>query len=151
MPATRQEMPDSGARDSQPQTPQLAESQSCAMTADSGIRTDRDANVPNCRRESVSSLSLSVAVGGILLLALLPRVWGLDYGLPHPMARPDEEQIARQALFILSTGNLHPGLPNYPGLFKYASALSVASTYYAGRLTGRYRDVAQFLRNWLRC
>jgi len=38
----------------------------------------------------------------ILVVAGLLRFWGIDYGLPHPTTRPDEEMIVGRAFAILS-------------------------------------------------
>lgn len=81
------------------------------------------ASTPSASRRGAgvvdSAMTPRSRVLGVVLLATLGlRAWGLDYGLPHPLARPDEEQITQQALTIVSTGDLDPGKRNYPGLFK---------------------------------
>ncbi len=55
----------------------------------------------------------------VLLVAAALRVWGLDYGLPHPLSRPDEERIVGRAQTIFATGNWHPGSFFYPSLLFY--------------------------------
>jgi hypothetical protein len=47
-------------------------------------------------------------LGAIVLLALALRLWGIEDGLPHPLARPDEERITDKALRMLSDHTLTP-------------------------------------------
>lgn len=53
-----------------------------------------------------------------LLIGALLRAWGLDFGLPHVLAHPDESRVARTAVEFLR-GDLHPGFFNYPTFFMY--------------------------------
>src|SRR6478609_7375306 len=46
------------------------------------------------------------------------RVWGLDYGLPHPQGRPDEEMLV-QRLLGFDTGDPNPHWFMYPTFFLY--------------------------------
>lgn len=55
----------------------------------------------------VGNARAGLALGGLVLLAAVVRFWGLWYGLPHPLARPDEEIVVGHAL-ELSLG----GIPN---------------------------------------
>lgn len=54
----------------------------------------------------------------LTILALVLRIWGLDFGLPYAEARPDEMIIIRQA-FGYGTGDLNPHCFYYPSLFSY--------------------------------
>ena len=47
--------------------------------------------------------------------------WGIPFGLPHDLARPDEEKIAQAALGILK-GDFNPHFFLYPTLFIYLTA-----------------------------
>lgn len=85
------------------------------------------------------------ALLAILGLATFLRVWGMDYGLPHPIARPDEERIVGRAMQILATGNFHPGDFIYPGLLKYLNTLALAAYVEVGKIMGRYDRVFDFL------
>ena len=58
-------------------------------------------------------------------VALVLRLWGLEYGLPHPLARPDEERITDKALRMLSDHTLGPGEFIYPSLQKYLAAAAL--------------------------
>ncbi len=54
----------------------------------------------------------------ILVLALLLRLWSLDFGVPHVLARPDEMEIVGRAVRFLS-GDLNPHFFHYPSLYLY--------------------------------
>ncbi len=82
----------------------------------------------------------------VLLLAAFLRMRGLEYGVPYPRHhRPDEEQIVDQALHMVASHDLEPGELNYPDLFKYLGAAALFASYQAGRLTGRYVAIKDFL------
>jgi 4-amino-4-deoxy-L-arabinose transferase-like glycosyltransferase len=85
------------------------------------------------------------ALGLALILACLLRIWGLDYGIPHPTIRPDEERLAGRAQTIFATGDWHPGSFFYPSLPFYADALALHVYYGAGKLMGRYEEPRDFL------
>ena len=80
-----------------------------------------------------------------LLLAAVLRLWGVDYGLPHPLARPDEERIVGRALTMVATGNLHPVTFDYPSLPMYLGAAALLAYEKAGELSGRFQEVEDFL------
>ncbi len=86
-----------------------------------------------------------IALGLALVLASLLRLWGLDYGIPHPTARPDEERVVGRAQTIFATGNWHPGSFYYPSLPFYLDALALDIYYGAGKLLGRYEERRDFL------
>ena len=79
-------------------------------------------------------LGSAVVLLAILALAAILRVWGMDYGLPHPTARPDEERIVGRAMQILATGDFHPGDFTYPGLLKYLNSLALAIYVWFGKI-----------------
>lgn len=66
--------------------------------------------VPPGRRPT--SLLLAGAFGAALLL----RFWGIDYGLPTVLCRPDEEKIVGPAAIALREGQWRYGTLLYPGL-----------------------------------
>ena len=80
-----------------------------------------------------------------MALALGLRLWGLDYGLPHPLARPDEERITDKALRMLSDHTLGPGEFLYPSLQKYLAAAALGVHYALTRLLGRTASIADFV------
>ena len=81
----------------------------------------------------------------ILSAAAVLRVWGMDYGLPHPLNRPDEEHIVGRAFHILATGDPYPGSFDWPHLLIYLDTLVLATYYTVGRLAGSYDRVLDFL------
>ena len=85
------------------------------------------------------------ALAGIVLVAAGLRLWGLDYGLPHPVARPDEELVVGKAL-QMSLGRIRsPGVYDYPHLVYDVHALALAAYRLAGRVTGAYSSTEDFL------
>jgi 4-amino-4-deoxy-L-arabinose transferase-like glycosyltransferase len=78
----------------------------------------------------------------VLMLALVLgawlRIWGMDYGLPHPLTRPDEERIVGRAQTIFATGDWHPGSFFYPSLPFYLSTFALYIYYGLGKLAGSY-------------
>lgn len=60
----------------------------------------------------------------ILILAALVRYWGINFGLPHWLCRPDEEIIAGKSLSFL-TGDLNPRWFIYPTFYMY-----IVSSFY---------------------
>lgn len=85
------------------------------------------------------------ALGGILLVAAALRIWGLDYGLPHPLARPDEERLVGRAQTIFATGNWHPGSFFYPSFVFYLQTLALYLYYGLQKLAGHYERPFDFL------
>jgi 4-amino-4-deoxy-L-arabinose transferase-like glycosyltransferase len=80
-----------------------------------------------------------------ILLAAALRIWGLDYGVPHPTVRPDEERIVGRAYKILATGEFNPVSYAYPGLMIYLNTLALSAYALVGRLLGYYDNVFGFL------
>ena len=82
-------------------------------------------------------------LGAITALALAVRLWGIDFGLPLVLARPDE-------LFILGISlRMHQGFPNpdmfdYPSVYLYLVAGFMSVYYGWGRLTGRFAGPPDF-------
>jgi hypothetical protein len=85
------------------------------------------------------------ALLGMGLLAAALRLWGLGYGLPHPVIRPDEELVVGKAL-QMSVGRIRdPGDFNYPHLVFDIDAMALAAYRLAGRVIGRYQSTEDFL------
>ena len=59
-----------------------------------------------------------VALAMILATGLWLRLWGLSYGLPHPMARPDEEVLVARLLGF-DAGDPNPHWFMYPTFYLY--------------------------------
>jgi hypothetical protein len=86
-----------------------------------------------------NAVLLAVLLGGLWL-----RVWSLGFGLPHPMARPDEEFIISVALRLFS-GDLNPHFFEWPSLYFYLVHAALRVAHVVGRWTGAYTDVASFV------
>jgi len=74
-------------------------------------------------------------IGIIILIALLARIWGIDYDLPY-IYHPDEPRYIRIAQNIFKTGDLNPHFFNYPSLFFYINAFAYIPYYLFGKLLG---------------
>ncbi|MFT4571121.1 MAG: 4-amino-4-deoxy-L-arabinose transferase-like glycosyltransferase [Hyphomicrobiaceae bacterium] len=81
----------------------------------------------------------------ILVVAAVVRAWGLGFGLPQPIARPDEATLVRIALQF-GSGDLNPHFFNYPSLYAYVLAAVYGVVYGTGRLIGAYAGPADFAR-----
>jgi 4-amino-4-deoxy-L-arabinose transferase-like glycosyltransferase len=65
-----------------------------------------------------------LALGLVLLLAVVARFWGLLYGLPHSYY-PDESSVVGDALKMAVTGDLRPTQFLWPTFWIYVVALSL--------------------------
>jgi hypothetical protein len=64
----------------------------------------------------------------IVMVAALARLWGIDFGLPHLHARPDELVSAIIALGVLG-GEPHPHFFDWPTLWMYVLAVLYLGYY----------------------
>jgi len=76
---------------------------------------------------------------GVVLLAFLLRIWGIDFGLPY-LYHPDEPRYVIIAQNIFKTGDLNPHWFNYPSLFYYLNALMYITYYPMGKLAGMFHS-----------
>ena len=83
------------------------------------------------------------ALAGILLVALVLRVWGIGFGLPQANGRPDETAIAGPAVTFLS-GNFEPPYFMYPTGFMYALSGVYVAYYEVTRPWASYKTLADF-------
>ena len=79
----------------------------------------------------------------IVILGAALRVWGIRFGLPHPMTRPDEEFIVSVALRFFS-GDYNPHFFEWPSLYFYIVHVVFRLIYAIGHATGIFADVAAF-------
>ena len=79
----------------------------------------------------------------VLFVALVVRLWGLGFGLPYIIARPDETEIAGPAVGFLS-GDLRPPYFEWPTLFTYATAFLYVIYYALSRPFASYKSLAAF-------
>jgi 4-amino-4-deoxy-L-arabinose transferase-like glycosyltransferase len=94
-----------------------------------------------------SPRSIRLLLTAIVAAAALARFWGLDFGLPHTEARPDESTLVGVALRI-ARGDLHPNFFNYPTLFMYVLAALYRAVYAVGLIGGWFESFDHFLRVW---
>jgi hypothetical protein len=84
-----------------------------------------------------------LALGGILLLALLLRLWGIKYGLPFAYQIDEERIYVRKAARMLDAGSLNPHYMHNPPLLTYLLEVIFAVRYggaEAHRLVGDVPD-----------
>jgi hypothetical protein len=79
----------------------------------------------------------------ILLIALAVRLWGLGFGLPYIIARPDETEMAGPAVGFL-TGDLRPPYFEWPTLFTYVTSFLYVVYFYLTRPFTDYASLAAF-------
>ena len=87
-------------------------------------------------------VDLSLAM--VLLGAAALRLWGVDYGLPHTLARPDEDAVFAIAQRVY-TGHLNPEFFDWPSLFMYVVAACSLLYFTVGRLAGWFGRMASFV------
>jgi hypothetical protein len=90
-------------------------------------------------RDRSARLLLLLVVGA----ALVMRVWGVAFGLPHVLARPDELFVFGVAFGMLG-GAPNPNMFDYPGVYLYFLAGLFAMYYWWNRLTGSVATAAEF-------
>ena len=78
---------------------------------------------------------------GIILLAILLRAWGIDFGLPY-IYHPDESVGVTIAQNMIKTGDLNPHFFHYPSLFFYIHSLAYGPYYLTGKLAGVFHSPA---------
>jgi len=93
---------------------------------------------------------MSPARWGLAALAagLGLRLWGLDFGLPNPLCRPDEAVLLNRALAVAG-GDLNPHFFNYPSLHIYVLAVCLGLWGLVGWVGGLYAGPPDFLYKYL--
>ncbi len=84
----------------------------------------------------------------VLVIAAGVRYWGLGFGLPNTNCRPDEWIVIIHAIGM-GTGDLNPHFFLYPSLYIYLLFAAYAAFYGAGRVTGRFSGVADFITSFV--
>jgi hypothetical protein len=77
----------------------------------------------------------------ILLIAGVARFWGIDFGLPHTMCRPDEEILVKKAYGFWS-GDLNPHYFIYPTLYMYLASGLYTIYYIFGLVSGHFTSLS---------
>jgi hypothetical protein len=88
--------------------------------------------------------SISYALPVILGIALALRLWGIGFGLPHTLARPDEDAVFVIALRFFGR-TLNPGFFHWPSLFMYVVALMFVVYFNVGRWAGWFGYESSFI------
>jgi len=83
----------------------------------------------------------------ILILAAVVRFWGINFGLPHQLCRPDEEMIVSKSLYFL-TGDLNPRWFVYPTFYMYIVSFFYFLYFLFSMLIGTSASLADFLAKY---
>lgn len=89
-------------------------------------------------RAPLPGLLLVLAFGAVL------RLWGIGFGLPHTLTRPDEDATVSIAVGFV-TRSFNPHFFDWPTLFMYVVAAAFAMYFQIGRLLGWFADLPAFL------
>ncbi len=87
------------------------------------------------------TFNIEVLLVAVLFLGMLVRFWGIDFGLPHHLTRPDEQHYIAMAMHLLNGSQSSEYFYEYPSLFFYILAAGLVVYYAVGRLLGWYGDV----------
>lgn len=87
-----------------------------------------------------------VLLGGIIVVAALVRFYGLDFGLPHTQARPDETHIIEAARLMLS--GRWPKFYDYPWLYIAVLSVLYVGYYVWGAAAGWFDSLAAMVASW---
>jgi hypothetical protein len=83
-------------------------------------------------------------LGGIVLLAISIRAWGIDFGLPY-LYHPDEPVPVGIAQTMFKTGDLNPHFFHWPSMIFYLNAAAYIPYYFAGKLMGVFSSPSDIL------
>jgi len=87
------------------------------------------------------TFNIEVLLVAVLFLGAVVRFWGIDFGLPHPLTRPDEQHYISMAMHLLNGSQSSEYFYEYPSLFFYILAAGLVVYYLMGRLLGWYGGV----------
>lgn len=76
---------------------------------------------------------------GIVLLSIILRAWGIDFGLPY-IYHPDESVGVTIAQNMFKTGDLNPHFFHWPSLIFYINAAAYGPYYLVGKLAGIFQS-----------
>ena len=91
-----------------------------------------------------SSASTFLVLTVIILIAATVRFWGIDFGLPHTLCRPDESRLVNTAIRF-GGGDLNPHLFNYPTLYSYTLFVCYGIYFLAGMSLGKFSSIETFI------
>jgi hypothetical protein len=85
------------------------------------------------------------ALVAILVVAALARFWAIDFCLPAPVCRPDEEAVVSIATSVFAR-DFHPHFFDWPTLFMYAVAAGTVIFFKIGLWLHWFRGEWHFLQ-----
>jgi hypothetical protein len=88
-----------------------------------------------------------VLLAFILVLAVVVRLWNIDFGLPNEHVRPDERHLIGFTLTI-GGNKLNPGFFNYPSLYLYSLFMAYGAYFAIGRLTGHFSSAQDLVNEY---
>ncbi len=87
-------------------------------------------------RTGISTVTLLIL---IVLLSVVIRMWGLDFGLPQQF-HPDEPVVVSRAQYGVATGDWNPRAFHWPSFQIYILGFEYGIWYQAGKLTGAWES-----------
>lgn len=88
------------------------------------------------------------ALVALVILAAAVRVWGIQFGLPLVLARPDEQLISGKVIEFFQKGTLNPRFFDYPTFYFYVLAALYGGYFAIGWIAGWFDSIAQFVASW---
>ena len=85
-----------------------------------------------------------LAALAVIALAAALRIWGLQFGLPHTLTRPDEEAVFAIAQQVFQR-HFNPQFFDWPSLYLYAVGAAQVLYFNVERLAGRFTYEYDFL------
>lgn len=79
----------------------------------------------------------------ILAIAAIVRYWGISFGLPDYLCRPDAQVVINISMKFLK-GDLNPHFFQYPTFYMYILSVFYLGYYLLGKLSGKYLSLADF-------
>ena len=97
--------------------------------------------------ETLSPRATAILTSAALAIAAAVRFWGIDFGLPHTLSRPDEEAYISVARRFM-TGQLNPDFFVYPPLYSYGLTVLYFGYYLWGLIAGVFQSPADLVASW---
>ena len=120
-----------------------------AFTVWWAVRAIARAVVPpdRSRLELLSPRVTTILASAALAIAAVVRFWGIDFGLPHTLSRPDEEFLIGMAhRFVV--GQSDPNFFRYPPLYSYGLTVLYFGYYLWGFIMGVFEFPADMVATW---
>lgn len=88
---------------------------------------------------------VAAIVAALIILGLVVRLVGIDWGLPYIQYHVDEQGFGKFTIHYF-TGDLDPHFFEVPPLYTYLTAAVWEGYYLGGRIAGRLTDHASFIK-----